>query len=328
MWNGKPKISIIVPVFNEEESLSLLHDRLTRVLGGLGDPYEVIFVDDGSHDGSFARLRAISDSDPAVQVVRLRRNFGQTAALMAGFDQAHGEVLITIDADLQNDPTDIPMLLTKLDEGYDIVSGWRKQRKDPLLTKALPSMLSNKLASWLTGVHLHDYGCTLKAYRREVIDEIHLYGELHRYIPAVASSVGARVAEIEVQHQPRSYGNSKYGAGRLVRGMLDILTVKLLLTYMNRPMQMFAVLGLLLIVAGALAATVTVLMKAVMGIDMTGNPFLYLAILAFITAIQFLSLGFLGEISVRTYHETQKKPIYVIQEVLAGEREAAGVSTR
>ena len=184
------------------------------------------------------------------------------------------------------------------------------------------------MASWLTGVHLHDYGCTLKAYRREVIDEIHLYGELHRYIPAVASSVGVRVAEIEVEHQPRSYGNCHYGVGRLVRGLLDLITVKLLLTYMNRPMQMFAGLGLLLMVAGGMAGTATVLMKAFMGIDMTGNPLLYLAILGFIIAIQFLSMGFLGEIAVRTYHETQRKPIYVVREVFGGSRETVEISTR
>jgi len=328
MWNGRPKISLIVPVFNEEGSLSLLHARITEILTDLGESYEVVFVDDGSRDGSFAQLRALSESDPAVRVVRLRRNFGQTAALMAGFDQANGEILVTIDADLQNDPADIPMLLKKLDEGYDIVSGWRKHRSDPLLTKGLPSKLSNKLASWLTGVHLHDYGCTLKAYRREVIDELHLYGELHRYIPAVASAIGVRVAEVEVRHHPRDHGSSKYGAGRLVRGLLDLITVKLLLTYMNRPMQLFAGLGLLLMGVGGIAGIATLLMKAFMGVDMTGNPLLYLSILGLITAIQFLSMGFLGEIAVRTYHETQRKPIYVVQEVFGDSRETAEISAR
>ncbi len=327
MWNGRPKVSLIVPVFNEEGSLTLLHDRLTEILTDLGESYEVVFVDDGSRDGSFAQLRALSESDSAVRVVRLRRNFGQTAALMAGFDQARGQILVTIDADLQNDPADIPMLLRKLDEGYDIVSGWRKHRTDPLLTKGLPSKLSNKLASWLTGIHLHDYGCTLKAYRREVIDELHLYGELHRYIPAVASAIGVRVAEVEVRHHPRGYGSSKYGAGRLVRGLLDLITVKLLLTYMNRPMQMFAGLGLLLMGVGGMAGIATVLMKVFMGVDMTGNPLLYLSTLGLITAIQFLSMGFLGEIAVRTYHETQRKPIYVVQEVFGDSRETAEVST-
>ena len=204
-------------------------------------------------------------------MIKLRRNFGQTPALTAGFDHARGDVIITMDGDLQNDPTDIPNLLAEIDKGYDIVSGWRKARKDPLITKALPSKLSNKLASWLTGVSLHDYGCTLKAYKKEVIESISLYGELHRYIPAVASSIGVKVAEIEVKHHARNFGKSKYGAGRLVRGLLDLLTVKLLLTYMSRPMQMFGGLGMLAVFVGVMLGFATVLMRVFLHMNMTGN---------------------------------------------------------
>ena len=249
-----PRTSVVIPVFNEEESLHVLYERLKEVLDKVDGGYEMVFVDDGSQDNSFATLSEISLEDPDVKVVRLRRNFGQTAALVAGFDKAIGDIVITMDADLQNDPSDIPNLLEKMDEGYDIVSGWRKDRKDPVITKALPSKLSNKMASWLTGVTLHDFGCTLKAYRREVVEGIHLYGELHRYVPAVASSFGVRVGEIEVSHHARPYGKSKYGMTRLMRGMLDLITLKLLLTYMNRPMQMFGGLGILAILSSAVGA--------------------------------------------------------------------------
>ena len=316
MWHSEPDISIVIPVFNEEESLPVLYGRLLGVLDSMDKTYELIFVDDGSQDGSGAFLESICDASANVKVIRLRRNFGQTAALTAGFDEAVGKVIITMDADLQNDAADIPRLLDKLDEGYDIVSGWRKNRNDPWFTKSLPSKLSNRLASWLTGVSLHDYGCTLKAYRREVIAEIHLYGELHRYIPAVAASVGVRVAEIEVAHHARAFGKSKYGPARLIRGLLDLMTLKLLMSYTNRPMQMFGGLGLLTMFAGGAAAVATVGMKLVMGMNMTGNPLLYLTILLFLASLQFISLGFLGELTTRTYHESQSKPIYVVREVV------------
>ena len=322
MLNGKPEISVIVPIFNEEGSLQLLHQRVTDALGDLDESYELLFVDDGSQDGSLAGLETICDRDPSVRVVRLRRNFGQTAALAAGFDYAEGDVIVTMDGDLQNDPADIPALVEKLHQGYDIVSGWRRHRKDSLLTKGLPSKLSNSLASWLTGVSLHDFGCTLKAYRREVVKGIHLYGELHRYIPAVAASIGVRVAEVEVRHHSRPHGKSKYGFMRLVRGLLDLVTVKLLLTYMNRPMQMFGGLGLLATAAAFLSGMTALAMKLFLGMDVTGNPLLYLTIMMFLASLQFFSLGFLGEIAVRTYHETQQKPIYVVQEVLGGSRAA------
>ena len=318
---GKPAISVITPVYNEEENLPLLFQRLLAVLEELEYTWELIFVDDGSQDGSFDVLKTICRREPRVKVVKLRRNFGQTSALAAGFDYARGDVLVTLDSDLQNDPADIPRLLMKLDEGYDIVSGWRKARTDPLISKRLPSMLSNKLASWVTGVPLHDNGCTLRAYRREVIDEIHLYGDLHRFIPALASSIGARMTEIEVKHHPREYGKSNYGITRIVRGMLDLITLKLLLDYMTRPMRIFGSLGLLTMGAGALFGVATLAMKALMGADVTGNPLLYLGILFVIVGVQFVGLGFVGELTMRTYHETQQKPTYVVREVLGGESE-------
>ena len=316
-----PRTSVIIPVFNEEESLPTLYERLKGVLDKISGGHEMVFVDDGSQDDSFSTLKEISKQDPNVKVIRLRRNFGQTAALVAGFDEARGDIIITIDADLQNDPSDIPHLLDKMDEGYDIVSGWRKNRKDPLISKALPSKLSNKMASWLTGVTLHDFGCTLKAYRKEVVKGIQLYGELHRYVPAVASSMGVRVAEIEVSHHPRPYGKSKYGITRLMRGMLDLITLKLLLTYMSRPMQMFGGLGVLAMLGAGTSGLATVMMKMFLDFNMTGNPLLFLTILLFLASVQFISMGFLGEIAMRTYHETQNKPIYVVREVVESSRE-------
>ena len=308
-------ISIVIPIQNEEGSLTQLYEEIKSVLETLDNSWEIVFIDDGSTDGSLDILAAIHRNDNHVKVIQLRRNFGQTAAMAAGFDYSQGRVVITMDGDLQNDPADIPRLLEKLDEGYDIVSGWRKDRKDSFLTKSLPSKLSNMLASRLTGVHLHDYGCTLKVYRREVIERINLYGELHRYIPAVASSIGANVAEISVKHSPRLHGKSKYGMGRLMRGFLDLMSLKLMLTYMTRPMQMFGGLGMLFMFGGMSSALGTVLMKVFMGMDMTGNPLLYLSILSFIAGIQLVSLGFLGEMTMRTYHETQQKPIYNVRHV-------------
>ena len=299
----------------------MLYQRLLEELEQLDEPWELIFVDDGSRDGSFDVLKAFCHRDPRVKVIQLRRNFGQTSALAAGFDFARGEVLVTLDSDLQNDPADIPRLLEKLNEGYDIVCGWRKARKDPIFRKRLPSLFANRLASWVTGIRLHDNGCSLKAYRREVVEEIHLYGEFHRFIPALASSIGANVTEIEVKHHPRQHGKSNYGVTRILRGFLDLITLKLLLNYMTRPMQMFGGLGLLTMGTGGLLGTATVAMKYFMGIDVTGNPMLYLTILFLILGIQFIGLGFVGELTMRTYHETQQKPTYVVREVLGGEPE-------
>jgi glycosyltransferase involved in cell wall biosynthesis len=236
-------ISVVVPVYNEEESVPELYERTKIVLAQLGRPWEIIFVDDGSQDKSPQVMDAISRADPHVKTIKLRRNFGQTAALSAGIDHAQGSVIIPMDADLQNDPTDIPRLLSRLEEGYDIVSGWRRSRKDSFLSRSLPSLLANKLASWVSGMPLHDYGCTLKAYRREVLKGVHLYGELHRFIPALASAVGARVAKMEVTHHPQKFGKSKYGVTRTFRVMIDLITLKLLLTYYSRPCGLLAGLG-------------------------------------------------------------------------------------
>ena len=320
MWESSLALSVIIPVYNERESLPTLHGQLRGVLDDMGKPYELIFVDDGSQDGSGALLKSLCEKYPNVNVITLRRNFGQTAALAAGFDRASGDVVVTIDGDLQNDPADIPRLLAKLDEGYDIVSGWRKERSDPFISKGLPSVLSNKLASWLTGVPLHDYGCTLKAYRREVISEIHLYGEMHRYIPGVAASVGVRVGEIEVKHHARAFGKSKYGATRLIRGLLDLVTLRLLMSYTNRPMQLFGGLGMAAMVLGVAFGFLTVAMRLFMGINMTGNPLLYFTVLFWVVGLQFVGLGFLGELTTRTYHESQEKPIYVVREVVGAPR--------
>jgi glycosyltransferase involved in cell wall biosynthesis len=239
MWQGNPEISIIIPVFNEEENISPLYESLIGPMEGMGRSWEIIFVDDGSKDGTLSVLRAVCARDGRIRVIRLRRNFGQTAALSAGFDNAGGQIVITMDGDLQNDPSDIPLLIQKLEEGYDIVSGWRKGRHDPFLSKRLPSLISNRIAAWMTGVSIHDGGCTLKAYRKNVLNEIHLYGELHRFIPAMAGAFGADVTEIEVKHHPRKKGKSKYGVGRIIRGFLDLIALKFLLSYMTRQMQIF-----------------------------------------------------------------------------------------
>ena len=310
--DSRRRISIIVPVYDEEENIRPLYQRIRETADGLGDPWELVFVDDGSRDQSLQIMQSLSFSDPRVKVAKLRRNYGQTAALAAGFDIAEGDVLIPLDADLQNDPADIPPLLAKLDEGYDIVSGWRKNRKDPFFSKSLPSWISNRLASAFSGVHLHDYGCTLKAYRRDIIEELNLYGEFHRFIPALASDVGARVAEIEVTHHARRFGRTKYGPGRILRGFLDLVTLKLLLAYQNRPMQLFGRLGLFSLGLGAASGIATLAMKVFIDADITGNPFLYTAILGLITGVQFIGLGFLGEMHTRTYYESQGKRIYAI----------------
>ncbi len=313
-------ISIVIPVYNEEETVLVLYEKIKEALQPLGKPWELIFVDDGSRDGGPQLMESVCLSDPHVKLVRLRRNFGQTAALAAGFDHACGSVIIPMDADLQNDPSDISKLLAKLDEGYDIVSGWRKCRNDPL-SKRIPSFFANKLISWITGVHLHDYGCTLKAYRREVLDEVKLYTDLHRFIPALASSVGARIGEVEVTHHPRKFGNSKYGFSRTFGVLLDLITVKLLLAYRAGPMRIFGGIGFLLLGMGNLLGVGTILMKVFFGVDMTGNPLLFLTILALISGVQLLGLGFLGELNMRTYYEVQRKPIYVVREIVCRETE-------
>ena len=318
-----PELSVVVPIRDEEESIPTLYARLTDALEALGCGYEIIAIDDGSQDRSFALLRELALADSRLCVVRFRRNFGQTAAFSAGFARARGRVVITIDADLQNDPADIGALLSKMDEGYDVVSGWRERRQDPFLNRRLPSMLANGLISRVTGVPLHDYGCSLKAYRSEVLRGIRLYGELHRFIPAIASWQGVAVAEIPVRHAARRFGTSKYGIGRTTRVLLDLVTVRFLLSYGTRPMQIFGLLGLLAMLFGVLIAMYLTAIKFIEGAAIANRPLLLLAVLMIVLGVQFISLGLIGELVVRTYYESQSKPIYVVREELNGGSQSA-----
>lgn len=309
-----PVISIVIPLYNEEESIPNLHQALDAAMLNLGVPAEVIIVDDGSKDRSFAMLREIAQSDPRFTVVRLRRNFGQTAAFQAGFDRARGDVIVTMDADLQNDPMDIPLLMAKINEGYDIVSGWRKDRQDRYWDRKLPSMLANRLISNVTDVRLHDYGCSLKAYRREVLQHVRLYGELHRFIPALASQVGGTVAEVPVNHRARQFGRSKYGISRTVRVLLDLVTVWFLGAYSTRPIHVFGTLGLVSMFLGVLAGLYLSFVKILAGQDIGGRPLLLLAVLLVVIGVQLVTMGLLGEMIIRTYFESQGKPIYIVRE--------------
>lgn len=309
-------LSIVVPVYNEEENISHLYERIRSALEQSALNYELILVDDGSSDRSFMLLKDVAAGDDRVRVIRFRRNFGQTAAMAAGFDAARGRVVVPMDGDLQNDPTDIPRLLAKIDEGYDVVSGWRKDRQDTFINRKLPSMIANGLISRFTGVHLHDYGCTLKAYRREVLEGINLYGEMHRFVPALASQVGARVTEMPVKHHPRLYGTSKYGISRTVRVVLDLMTVKFLLSYSTKPIQLFGKWGVYTILAGMFTGAVTVYMKLFEHMSMNRNPLWILTIFLLFMGVQFIVLGLLGELNARTYYEAQGKPIYVVREKL------------
>ena len=319
---SRPALSVVIPVYNEEENLPLLYQALRDALEGLAEPWEVLLVDDGSEDGSFQVLRELHRRDPRLRVVRFRRNFGQTAAFAAGFDLARGKVIITLDADLQNDPRDIPLLLQDLRAGdYDVVSGWRVHRQDNLLRR-LPSVVANKLISRVTGVHLHDYGCSLKAYRSEVVKNVHLYGELHRFIPALASWMGVRIHELPVRHHPRRHGKSKYGLSRTLRVLLDLATVSFLLNYSVKPMQIFGKWGLFSALVGFILALYLTLLKLFTEESLSQRPLLFLAILLMIVGVQFISMGLLGELTVRTYHETQHKPIYAIREILEAEDSA------
>lgn len=310
-------LSVILPVYNEEQNLRPLFDRLIQALEAMGRPYEIIAVDDGSTDASFAILEQLHSRHPRLRVVRFRRNFGQTAAFAAGFDRARAGVIVTIDADLQNDPADIPRLLEKMAEGYDVVSGWRQKRQDRFLDRKLPSLVANRLISAVTGVHLHDYGCSLKAYRRDVIENVQLYGELHRFIPALASWMGIRVAEIPVTHHPRRHGKSKYGLSRTVRVLLDLLTVRFLLSYSARPMQLFGGLGLLSFALGVIGGLYLSSLKVIYGYHyQIDRPLLTLSVLLMVVGVQLISMGLLAELVVRTYHEASGKPIYAIREII------------
>ncbi len=317
----RPEISVVIPLYNEEESIELLYEELSSVLNTLDRPYEVIIVDDGSQDASFERLKAIHHRDHRWKVIRFRRNYGQTAGLSAGFTEARGEIVITIDADLQNDPRDIPKILAKMDEGYDIVSGWRKDRKEPFFSRRLPSMTANRLISVTTGVFLHDYGCTLKAYRSVVAKNIHLYGELHRFIPAVASSIGVKVTEVPVNDRARRFGKSKYGIWRIFRVFLDLITVRFILSYSTRPLQIFGGAGLLMGVGGILIGLYLTYVKIFLGQNIGDRPLLILAVLLIILAVQMVSIGLVAEIVIRTYHESQQKPIYMVREYLGDDDE-------
>jgi len=309
-------VSIVVPLYNEEESIPNLYNSVTAALTGHDFTWEMILVDDGSVDGSALILRELAARDRRIKVIRFRRNFGQTAAMAAGFDAASGDVVVPMDGDLQNDPLDIPALLAKIHEGYDVVSGWRKERRDTFINRKLPSIIANAIISRMTGVHLHDYGCTLKAYRREILDGINLYGEMHRFVPALASQVGARVTEIPVRHHPRMLGASKYGISRTVRVMLDLMTVKFLLQYSTKPIQLFGRWGIYTFCAGCVSGALTLYFKFFEHINMNRNPLLILTAFLLFMGVQFIVLGLLGEVNARTYYEAQGKPIYVVRERL------------
>jgi glycosyltransferase involved in cell wall biosynthesis len=315
----RPEISVVIPLFNEVETIPHLVERLATALDRLGRPWEVVIVDDGSTDGSWPALAAAHAADPRFTAIRFRRNFGQTPAFAAGFDAARGQVVVTMDADLQNDPEDIGLVLDAMAEGdYDIVSGWRQDRKEPMLLRRIPSKLGNLVMTRLTGVHLHDTGCSLKAYRSDVVKNTQLYGNLHRFIPAVASGYGVTVGEVAVRDNPRAHGRSKYGLGltRAPRVLLDLLTLFFLLNYATRPIHIFGGLGLSSAGVGVLLGLYLTAVKLLLGQDIGSRPLLLLAVLLVILGVQFLSMGFLGELVVRTYHEAQNKPIYAVREVL------------
>ncbi|KPJ65811.1 MAG: glycosyl transferase [Coxiella sp. DG_40] len=309
------EVSVVVPCFNEAGNISPLYEQITQTLTDKYN-YEIIFVDDGSSDNSLAVLTRLQKADHRVRVICFRKNFGQTAALSAGFTHAQGKIIVAIDADLQNDPADIAKMIAKLDEGFDVVSGWRKKRRDNVITRVLPSKMGNWLIGKITGVKLHDFGCTLKAYRREVLAETKLYGEMHRFIPALASWSGAKIVEMVVNHRPRTAGAANYGLGRTWKVILDLITVKFLLSFSTKPIQLFGGWGFLALFFGGASGVAVILMKVLQGRDMTGNPLLYLTILLFVVGVQFILMGLLAELLVRTYHESQNRPTYVIKEIL------------
>lgn len=306
-------LSVVIPVYNEEENLKLLHDKLTATLNSMNGEYEIIFIDDGSIDNSFSCLQQLAHQDDKVRVIELTRNYGQTVAIAAGIDQAKGDAVIFMDADLQNDPADIPLLLAKPNEGYDVVSGWRKHRQDKWLSRTLPSKLANALISYVTKVHLHDYGCTLKIYRREVLTGYKLYGEMHRFIPAYAAQVGAKIVELPVQHHPRRYGQSKYGLERTFKVILDLFTVKFLSSYAQKPIYLFGGVGVTLILVSLLLVLLLLWQKFAYGLFMITSPLLHLSAMFVILGVQSIFLGLIGELLVRTYYESQNKPTYSVR---------------
>jgi len=312
----EPDVSVFLPVFNEEPNLLPLQAKLHDALKKLGRSAEIVYVDDGSTDGSLRILREIAQLDPRVRVVALRRNYGQTAAMAAGIDAARGKVLIPMDADLQNDPADITRLLDRLDEGYDVVSGWRKNRKDKMITRKIPSMLANRLISWIGGVPLHDYGCSLKAYRRESLQDVRLYGEMHRFIPIYAAWAGARVTEIPVKHHARTMGKSKYGLSRTLKVVFDLMTIKFMASYQTKPIYVFGSFGMLVFAISILSGLYAVYLKLVHKADFVQTPLPILSVVMFAVGVQFLLMGLLAEMLVRTYHESQAKTIYAVRQRL------------
>jgi glycosyltransferase involved in cell wall biosynthesis len=312
---GGVDVSVVIPLLNEKGNVEPLYEQLVAVLAATGKTFEIIFIDDGSTDGTFLALKALYARDPHVRVMRFRRNFGQTAAFSAGFDMAMGAVIVTMDGDRQNDPADIPRLLEKVDEGYDVVSGWRVHRKDGLIRR-VPSQAANALISAMTGVRLHDYGCSLKAYKAEVVKNTRLYGEMHRFIPALASWMGIQVAEIPVNHYPRTWGRSKYGISRTIRVILDLITVKFFLGYGTRPIQIFGLIGIACLALGSLIGAYLTVLKVFFGASLSDRPLLLLAVLMVVLGVQLITMGLIGELVVRVYYEVQNKPIYAKRDVL------------
>lgn len=314
-------LSLVIPVYNEGASLPLLYEAIEKALKPLKQTWEVIFVDDGSRDNSLDVLRSLAGKNPNhMRVLVFRRNFGQTAAISAGIDHAQGETIVLMDADLQNDPADIPRLLAKLDEGYDLVSGWRKDRKDNRLTRTIPSNIANGLISTVTGVHLHDYGCTLKAYRREVLGGFRLYGEMHRFIPVFAHSVGARITEIPVSHHPRQFGKANYGLDRTAKVILDLFTVKFLLEYSHKPIRLFGGAGVGLMLLGMVDLAYVFIRRTFYGVPASTSPLLLIGVMLVILGFQSILMGLIAELLARTYHESQQKPTYTLREIIQGKK--------
>ena len=310
-----PELSVVIPIYNEALNLRELYQEFSKVLTAWGRPFELILVDDGSTDDSFAILAELQLSDPRVRVIRFRRNFGQTAAFSAGFRYARGPYIATADGDLQNDPRDLPRMVELIEQGHDIVCGWRKSRKDTLVTRRIPSMLANRLISWSTGVQLHDYGCSLKVFRAEVVKPLKLYGEMHRFLPAIASEIGVSIAEVVVNHRARSRGVSKYGLSRTIRVLLDLMTVKFLLSYSTRPLQIFGLIGGTMLLGGLLVTSYLAWQRLFGYIALANRPMLLFGVLLVFTGVQLVTIGLLAELQARTYHESQDKPVYVIREI-------------
>ncbi len=306
-------ISVVVPVYNESENIALCLEELISVLSPLQEPYEIIFIDDGSSDGTPEILAEAAQNNGNVVLIEFRRNFGQTAAMAAGFEHARYEFVVPMDGDLQNDPAEIGKMIEKIDEGYDLVAGWRKNRQDAFISRKLPSRIANRIISWATGVSLHDYGCSLKVMRSDVAKSIKLYGEMHRFIPALAAEFGAKIAEVPVNHRPRIHGSSKYGISRTIRVILDLLTVKFLLGFAKRPIHLFGSIGLLSGLTGGVILALITIQKFLFHVPLGNRPILLLGILLLILGVQFLAFGLLAEVLTRTYHESQEKPIYHVR---------------